>query len=308
MPRPFRFVVYAYGSSSRREWDESARRAEAQGYSALVMPDHFFNLLTPIPALAAAAAVTTTLRIGTIVLANDYRQPALLAKEAATLDLLSDGRLELGIGAGWSVDDYEQAGIPMESPGVRIERMAETLQILRGLWGDGPFDFQGKHYTIRQMDGMPKPLQQPHPPLFIGGTGRRMLQLAAREADIVGFLPQTRPHGGHEWAGSTYELLETQLGWVREAAGARFADLELSHVAFRAIVTDNRARVLEELAPAYGMTPEQLGESPEFQIGSVDQIVERLEEQRERFGLSHLEVNSAEATEFAPVVARLAGR
>lgn len=308
MPRPFRFAVYAYEASSRHEWEETARRTEAQGYDALVMPDHFFNVLTPIPALAFAAAVTTTLRIGTIVLANDYRQPALLAKEAATLDLLSDGRLELGIGAGWSQNDYEHAGIPMEPAGVRIDRLTETLQILRGLWADGPFDFQGQHYSIRQMDGRPKPLQKPHPPIFIGGTGLRMLQLAGREADIVGFVPRNFPRGGHDWAESTNEMVETQVGWVREAAGARFDAIELSHVAFRAIVTDHRSSVLEDLAPSLGLMPDQLSESPDFQIGSVDQIVERLQEHRERFGISHIEVNANEASGFAPVVARLAGR
>ena len=216
MQRPFRFAVFAYEAASRQDWEEKARRVEALGYAILVMPDHFLNPLTPVPALAAAAAVTTTLRIGTIVFANDYRHPALLAKEAATLDLLSDGRFEFGLGAGWFQKEYERAGIPFDPPGRRIERMQEALTIFKGLWSEEPLTFQGTHYAIAGLDGTPKPVQKPHPPIFIGGTGRRMLQLAGQEADIVGFIPKTLPGGGHDWLASTPELLTEQIGWVRE--------------------------------------------------------------------------------------------
>jgi probable F420-dependent oxidoreductase len=308
MPRPFRFAVYAYDAGSRREWEEKVRRVEALGYATLVMPDHFLNPLTPVPALAAAAAVTTTLRVGSIVFANDYRHPALLAKEAATLDLLSDGRFEFGIGAGWYQTEYEQTGIPFDPPGVRVDRMEEALRIIRALWGEGPVEFRGEHYAIAGLEGTPKPVQQPHPPIFIGGTGKRMLRLAGREADIVGFNPKPLPRGGHDWAGSTLAAREEQIGWVREGAGERFDRIELSMVAYRAIVTDRPREAAAEIAPQYGVTPEQLLVLPDFAIGSVEAMVERLIAQRERLGVSYIEVSDKEAEDFAPVVARLAGR
>jgi probable F420-dependent oxidoreductase len=307
-PFPFRFAVFAHEAASRQDWEEKARRAEALGYAILVMPDHFLNRLTPVPALAAAAAVTTTMRIGTIVFANDYRHPALLAKEAATLDLLSDGRFEFGLGAGWYQKEYEQAGIPFDPPGRRIERMQEALPIFKGLWSDEPLTFQGTHFAIAGLDGTPKPVQKPHPPIFIGGTGRRMLQLAGREADIVGFIPKTLPGGGHDWLASTPELLSEQIGWVREGAGARFNRLELSMVAFRAIVTDHPHEAASEVARDYDLTPDQVLASPDFLIGSEDEIVESLFSRREQFGVSYLEIGDRDAAGFASVVARLAGR
>jgi probable F420-dependent oxidoreductase len=308
MQRPFRFAVFAYRADSRRDWEEKARRVEALGYAILVMPDHFLNPLTPVPALAAVAAVTTTLRIGTIVFANDYRHPALLAKEAATLDLLSDGRFEFGLGAGWFQKEYEQAGISFDPPGRRIDRMREALTIFKGLWSEEPLTFQGAHYAIAGLDGTPKPVQKPHPPIFIGGTGRRMLQLAGQEADIVGFIPKNLPGGGHDWLASTPELLTEQMGWVREGAGARFDQLELSMVAFRAIVTDHPREASVEVARDHDLTPDQVLASPDFLIGSEDAIVELLLTRRKHFGVSYLEIDDRDATGFAPVVARLAGR
>jgi probable F420-dependent oxidoreductase len=308
MQRPFRFAVFAYEAASRQAWEENARRVEALGYAILVMPDHFMNPLTPVPALAAAAAVTTTLRIGTIVFANDYRHPALLAKEAATLDLLSDGRFEFGLGAGWFQTEYERAGIAFDPPGQRIDRLHEALTIFKGLWSDEPLTFQGTHYAIAGFDGTPKPVQKPHPPIFIGGTGRRMLQLAGQEADIVGFIPKNLPGGGHDWLASTPELLTEQIGWVREGAGARFDRLELSMVAFRAIVTDRPQEAAADVARDYDLTPDQVLASPDFLIGSEDAIVECLLSRREQFGVSYLEIAARDAAGFAPVVARLAGR
>jgi probable F420-dependent oxidoreductase len=308
MQRPFRFAVFAYEAASRQAWEENARRVEALGYGILVMPDHFMNPLTPVPALAAAAAVTTTLRIGTIVFANDYRHPALLAKEAATLDLLSDGRFEFGLGAGWFQTEYERAGIAFDPPGQRIDRLHEALTIFKGLWSDEPLTFQGTHYAIAGLDGTPKPVQKPHPPIFIGGTGRRMLRLAGKEADIVGFIPQNLPGGGHDWLASTPELLTEQIGWVREGAGARFDQLELSMVAFRAIVTDRPREAAAEVARDHDLTPDLVLASPDFLIGSEDAIVECLLSRREQFGVSYLEISARDAAGFAPVVARLAGR
>jgi len=308
MRRPFRFAVFAYEAASRQAWEENARRVEALGYAILVMPDHFMNPLTPVPALAAAAAVTTTLRIGTIVFANDFRHPALLAKEAATLDLLSDGRFEFGLGAGWFQTEYERAGIAFDPPGRRIDRMHEALTIFKGLWSDESLTFQGTHYAIAGLNGTPKPVQKPHPPIFIGGTGRRMLRLAGQEADIVGFIPKNLPGGGHDWLASTPELLTEQIGWVREGAGARFDQLELSMVAFRAIVTDRPREAAAEVARDHDLTPDQVLASPDFLIGSEDAIEECLLSRREQFGVSYLEIAARDAAGFAPVVARLAGR
>ncbi len=308
MRRPFRFAVFAYEAASRQAWEENARRVEALGYAILVMPDHFMNPLTPVPALAAAAAVTTTLRIGTIVFANDFRHPALLAKEAATLDLLSDGRFEFGLGAGWFQTEYERAGIAFDPPGRRIDRLHEALTIFKGLWSDEPLTFQGTHYAIAGLDGTPKPVQKPHPPIFIGGTGRRMLRLSGQEADIVGFIPKNLPGGGHDWLASTPELLTEQIGWVREGAGARFDQLELSMVAFRAIVTDRPREAAAEVARDHDLTPDQVLASPDFLIGSEDAIEECLLSRREQFGVSYLEIAARDAAGFAPVVARLAGR
>jgi probable F420-dependent oxidoreductase len=308
MRRPFRFAVFAYEAASRQAWEENARRVEALGYAILVMPDHFMNPLTPVPALASAAAVTTTLRIGTIVFANDFRHPALLAKEAATLDLLSDGRFEFGLGAGWFQTEYERAGIAFDPPGRRIDRMHEALTIFKGLWSDEPLTFQGTHYAIAGLDGTPKPVQQPHPPIFIGGTGRRMLRLAGQEADIVGFIPKNLPGGGHDWLASTPELLTEQIGWVRQGASARFDQLELSMVAFRAIVTDRPREAAAEVARDHDLTPDQVLASPDFLIGSEDAIEECLLSRREQFGVSYLEIAARDAAGFAPVVARLAGR
>jgi probable F420-dependent oxidoreductase len=308
MTRPFRFAVFAYETTSAADWSEKARRAEGLGYATLVMPDHIFDQLTPVPALAVAAAVTTTLRVGCIVFANDYRQPVLLAKEAATLDLLSDGRFEMGLGAGWYQKEYERAGMRFDPAGTRFARMEEALRVMRLLWGEGPVHFQGAHYTIAGLEGTPKPVQKPYPPLFMGGSGPRMLRLAGREADTVGILPRPLPGGGHDWLASTEAAHREQVSWVREGAGERFDRIELSAVAFRAVISERPADVAATLAPGYGITPEQLLASPDFLIGGETAIVERLLERRERLGISHIEIDDRDAAAFAPVVARLAGR
>src|SRR5689334_20910954 len=229
--RPFRFGVSVHGSRSGAEWRGIARQAEELGYSTLLMPDHLGDQLSPIPALVAAADATSTLRVGSLVFDNDFRHPVMLAKESATLDVLSGGRLELGMGAGWMKPEYEQAGIPFEKPGVRIEKLEESVKIVKGLFADGPVNFAGRHYTITGLEGSPKPVQRPRPPIHIGGGGQRLLTLAAREADIVGFIPRARPDGkSQDVTDGTPEALEQKLTWVREAAGARFADLELGIV------------------------------------------------------------------------------
>jgi probable F420-dependent oxidoreductase len=188
--RKFRFGVQASTPRTAAQWAEQARKIEGLGYTTLLMPDHFADTaFAPMAALPFAAAATTNLRIGMLVLGNDYKHPAVVAKEAATLDVLSDGRLEFGLGAGWMTADYETLGLTYDRPGVRIDRLAEALAVVKGAWGDGPFDFSGEHYDITAYDGLPKPLQRPRPPILVGGGGAKVLRLAGREADIVGINP-----------------------------------------------------------------------------------------------------------------------
>ena len=223
-------------------WAEQARRAEDLGYSALLMPDHFGDQLAPVPALAAAAAATSTLRLGSLVFGNDYRHPVVLAKEAATLDVLSQGRFELSLGAGWMRTDYEQAGITYDSPKVRVERFEEAVQVVQGLLRtDGPFSFAGAYYRVSEHTLLPRPAQRPGPPLIIGGGGRRVLSFAARHADIVSINVNLREGtGGPETApNASPERTREKVSWVREAAGDRYDDLELNALIGFVMITDD---------------------------------------------------------------------
>ena len=307
--RPFTFVVQEHHAESARQWRERARAIESMGYKALYLPDHFDGQPSPIAALMAAADATATLRIGSLVFDNDYRHPVVLAKEAATLDLLSDGRLDLGLGAGWLVKDYERSGIPYDSPGTRIDRLEEAIKIFKGLFADGKFSFQGKHYTINGLDGLPKPVQKPYPRFLIGGGGRRILSLAAREADIVHLnynLREGRMSPQLVRTGAA-DATEEKVAWVKEAAGARFEHIELGMTIFRASVTDDREAVANAVAPATQLEPREVLEMPHVLIGTIDQMVEDLQARRERFGFSHIAVPGDMADALAPVVERLAG-
>ena len=308
-PRPFRFGVMAANARSAAEWTETARKAEDLGYSALLMPDHFGDQLSPIAALSTAAAVTETLRVGALVFANDFRHPAVLAKEAATLDLLSEGRLEVGVGAGWMTEDYAWTGIAQDRPGVRIDRMIEAIEVLRGLWGDEAFSFEGDHYTISEMNGMPKPVQQGGPPLVVGGGGKRVLSTAARLANIVGVNPNVGEGtiGPEAIASMSADATEEKLGWVRAAAGDRFDDIEISILKFVTIITDARDVVAGKVGGGMGMDAETILASPHTLIGSAAQIADELIEQRERWQGSYVTVQSDALESFAPVVAAVAG-
>jgi probable F420-dependent oxidoreductase len=309
-PRPFRFGVQLSSAGSAADWAGLAREAESLGYSTLFIPDHFGDQLAPAPALAAAAAATTELRVGTLVLDNDYRHPVINAMDMATVDLLSGGRLELGIGAGWMASDYEQSGITMDDAATRVDRLAEGLTVLKGLFAPGPFSFQGKHYRIAELDGQPRPVQQPHPPFIVGGGGPRVLALAAREADIVGVNPAIRSGradraASHDGAAA---VTDRKLGWVREAAGERYADLELQMLLFACVITDDRAGTIEAMAPLFGLSPEDVDDYPHAWVGSVDQIADDLVARRERWDVSYLVVQGPDAMRAAaPVVARMAG-
>ncbi len=294
---------------SSAEWTETANKAEDLGYSALLMPDHFGDQLAPIAALATAAAVTKTLRVGALVFANDFRHPAYLAKEMATLDLLSDGRLEVGMGAGWMTTDYEQTGMAHDRAGIRIDRMIEGITVLQGLWGEEAFSHDGDHYTISEMKGLPKPLQAGGPPIIIGGGGKRVLSTAARMADIVGVNPNVGEGvvGPEAVKSMSADATEEKLGWVRDAAGDRFHDIEISILKFVTIVTDDREAAAEKVGGGMGMDAATILASPHTLVGSVHEIVEELIEQRERWQGSYVTVQSDAIDSFAPVVAALAG-
>jgi probable F420-dependent oxidoreductase len=279
------------------------------GYATLYLPDHFGDQVGPIAGLMAAADATTTLRVGSLVFDNDYRHPVVLAKEAASLDLLSDGRFDFGIGAGWMISDYEQSGIPFDSAGTRIERMAEALTIFKRFFAGGEFSFEGKHYAIKGLEGAPAPVQKPHPPIVIGGGGRKMLELAAREADTVNVnfdLREGKPGRRLAQTGLA-SVTDEKLGWIREAAGKRLEQIELGVWTFMANVTDDRDSVADMLAPAMGFDPADVLEVPHFMLGTADQIAEDIIARRERYGISHIVIPGDAADSLAPVVKRLAG-
>ncbi len=280
------------------------------GYSGLYLPDHFDEQPGPIAALMSAADATSKLRIGSLVFDNDYRHPWVLAKEAATLDLLSDGRLDLGLGAGWLVADYEMAGIPYDPAGIRIERLEEALKLIKGFFAGKPFSFSGKHYSIKDGEGSPSPVQKPHPPILLGGGGRRMLSFAARQADLVHInynLNEGRINPKLVRTGMA-EATQEKLGWVKEAAGERFDSIELGFTVFFANITDDRDSLASAMAPSMGFEPRDVLEMPHFLIGTLGQIEEDLRVRRERYGFTDVILPGDAADDLAPIVERLAGR
>src|SRR5882672_932529 len=249
--RSFRFGVNVWHARSRAEWVEKARKIEDLGYDTLTMPDHLTDLIAPMPALVSAAEATKSLRVGTNVLNNDLRHPVLVAREAAAVDLLTDGRLQLGLGAGSIRSEYDQTGLGFDRGGVRVERLAEAVAIIKGLLKGEEVTFAGRHYRVTGHTIAPLPIQRPHPPILIGGNGPRLLSLAAREADIVGFSGITFRRGGAappDLSGWRVSIVDERVRLVREAAGAeRYERLELSALVQRVVVTDNRQKAAEEL-------------------------------------------------------------
>jgi probable F420-dependent oxidoreductase len=309
--RKFRFGVMCSHAASATDFREKARKAEALGYSTLFVPDHFIDHpLAPMPAMAATAAVTDTLRVGSLVLANDYKHPVVLAREAATLDLLSDGRLELGLGAGWMTADYEKAGFELDRPGVRVGRLEESVTVVKGLMADGPFTFHGKHYTVTDLDGEPKPVQRPHPPFIIGGGAPKILALAAREAAIVGINANLRggvaisDDAAHSMTGAA---TDHKLDLLRAAAGDRFDDLEIQSFVGFTNFTDDRSSLAEMMAGAFGVTPDQALETPVVLAGTIEQMIDDLRARRERWSMSYVVVGVDVMEQFAPAVSELAG-
>jgi probable F420-dependent oxidoreductase len=291
----------------------TAKRAEAMGYSVLMITDHLLEQLAPIPAMTAIAAATERLRIGTFVLNNEFRHPAVLAQDLATIDVLSGGRLEVGIGAGWNLPEFVAIGVPFEPVPARVARLVEGVAVLKGCFADGPFSYAGQTYTIREYDGLPKPVQKPHPPFMIGGGGRRTLELAAREADIVSLAPRTLTGERGDPRSITFAATGEKIEWVRAAAGDRFDALEFNMYPSSSpvIITDHAraeaAKVHDRLLKrtGYELTEDEILDSPHIFIGSVDGLVAKFRDLRERLGISS--IMTGEIDELAPVVERLVG-
>jgi len=311
-PRKFRFAAQLSKApeGTARSWADQARKAEGLGYSTLLVPDHFGDQLAPMPALMAAADATSALRVGALVFDNDYRHPLMLAKEAATLDLLSGGRLELGLGAGWMRTDYEQSGIVYDPPAVRVDRFAEGVAVITGLLGsEEPFSFSGKHYTITDHTLLPRPVQRPRPPLILGGGGRRVLTIAGQWADIVSINVDLRAGtGGVEAApNASPDATRRKIAWVKEAAGKRFDDVELNCLIGFAIITDDRQKIIDAMAPTFGLDPSDAVHVPLALIGTLDEMAEELQWRREEYGISYFSIEADCWESLAPIVSRLAG-
>jgi probable F420-dependent oxidoreductase len=308
-PHPFRFGIDCQATFEGRSFAETAKEAESLGYSTLFVPDHFDEGLGPIAAMATAAAVTTTLRVGALVLDCDFRHPAVLSRELATIDLLSGGRLEVGLGAGWKRLDYDRSGIPMDPPKVRVDRMIEHTRVLKALFAGEAVTFHGEHYTITDLDGTPKPHRPGGPPILIGGGGRRVLRFAGSTADIVGVNASI--HSGEIDTAAAHDALperiDEKVGGVRDGAGARFEQLELNAWLAVAQVTDDSATAAEGLGAVFEADPKDVLASPLTLVGDVAEIVDRLQERRERWGYSYTVVPGDQAHAFAPVVAQLTG-
>ena len=325
MPRPFRFAVQAYAPSSGAEWRSIARRTEELGFSSLHLADHVIGAgpalgptnhqvqtIAAIPAMAVAGEVTERIRIGCRVLCIDYRNPVMLAKELATLDQFNEGRTEIGLGAGWLAAEYAAMGIAFERPGVRLDKLEETIALLRASFGDGVLDIAGAHVHAVGFEAEPKPLQRPMPPLIVGGGSRRVLGIAGREADIVSlnFDNSSGMIGAAGVGSSTAERTAEKISWIRAGAGDRFDRLELEIGGYFTVVTaDGAGRdvAAERMGGAFGLTAAEMLDHPHALIGTVDEICDRLVERRERYGISYVTFGASVMEAVAPVVERLTG-
>lgn len=316
---PFRFAVQATNADGGREWRDTVRRVEDLGYTTLFLADHYLGPgpaqreartprqdLAPIAAMAAAAAWSETLRIGCRVFCVDYHEPAVLAKEAATLDLLSDGRLEFGIGAGWSGVEYAAMGLEFDRPGRRIAKLAEVVALIKAHWRGEELDFSGDFVDVHGYAGRPRPVQQPHPPIIIGGGGQRVLTLAGREADIVSI--SSVPFVAQDHDLDPRAVAERRIGFVRTAAGERFGSLDVESSPYFTEITDDPVTVLTRLAKSTGIAADLLRDHPNVLIGTPDHVVETLHSRRESHGVNYVTVQQSQIESFAPVVARLHGR
>jgi probable F420-dependent oxidoreductase len=303
---PFRFGVQTAVAPTMSAWRDQARMAEGLGYSALYVSDHLDDQFEPLVAMTMAAEATSTLHVGSLVLNNDLRNPVVLAKEIATLGLVAEGRVEVGLGAGWLRSDYEQAGIEFDGPAVRVDRLSESLAIMKRLWKEGEATFAGRHYTVRGAGCEPRPALPPR--VIVGGGSRRILKVAAEHADTVGVNTSlaSGQKGGDLASQATFDHYDRCLAWVREGAGDRFTSIELQIVAFATRVVGSR-RAAARTATMLGLPGEDALELPIVLIGTEDEVCERLLERRERWGFTNIVVPGEAMESFAPVVARLAG-
>jgi probable F420-dependent oxidoreductase len=309
---PFRFAAQLSFAPDRTAagWAAQARKVEDLGYSTLLMPDHFGDQLAPVPALMAAADATSSLRIGALVHDNDYKHPVVLAKELATLDVLSGGRLEIGLGAGWMRTDYEESGIEYDAPAMRVDRFEEGVAVITGLLEtDAPFSFKGSHYKVTEHHLLPRPVQTPRPPLIIGGGGKRVLGIAGRMADIVSINVNLRggTAGPEVASDATPAQTHKKIEWVRQAAGDRFDQLELNTLVGFVLETDDRQSIVDAMAPAIGIDPADALHVPLALIGTTEQMEEELHWRRENYGLSYFSFESSSWETIGSLVSKLAG-
>jgi probable F420-dependent oxidoreductase len=307
--RPFRFAIHTGGDVPPADWPAFARRVEQLGYTALYLTDHMTRQLAPMPALAAAAAATSTLRLGTYVLANDFRHPLLVAREAATLDRLSDGRLELGLGAGWMRSDYRQLGLPYQRPGIRISRLFESVELVLRLLAGETVTYHGTYYALEGAHVGPLPIQRPHPPLILGGGGPRMLRFAAQHAQIVSLAPRMSTAGRPMLRGVTEGAAERAAELVREAAGARRDRIDIDVFVADVGVVGGAAPVAASVgARVKSAGPALIGGSPHLLYGTLPQLRGAMLRRRERAGINAYGVPMRAMEALAPLVAELAGR
>ncbi|HEY7738313.1 MAG TPA: TIGR03621 family F420-dependent LLM class oxidoreductase [Candidatus Limnocylindria bacterium] len=305
--RPFRFGVTSSVADRGDAYLDRARRAETLGYAVLLVTDHLTRQLSPIPALAGAAAVTTSLRIGSYVFANDFRHPLLLAREAATVDVLSGGRLEFGLGAGWRVSDYTQLGVPYDPPGQRIDRMQEALGIIQRLFAGETVTHVGAAYRVHGARLSPAPVQAPIP-VMLGGGGPRLLGIAAERADIISFIPQFSPSGRPIIRQATESALADKVATVRAAAGERFDRIELSVFLGAAGMVGSGTSVPASVVAGGMATAAGLADSPYVLAGTRARLRDVLERRRERLGISYYVIPGPAMEAMAPLVEDLAGR
>jgi probable F420-dependent oxidoreductase len=299
--------VTARWAGGGTRWREFARRAEGQGYDVLLVTDHMGPQVAPIPAMMAAADATTTLRVGSFVFSNDYRNPLMLAKEIATIDVISGGRVELGIGAGWNVSDYRQMGIAYDAPAVRVARLEEAVHLLDRLLREEVVDHKGTYYDLRDARLLPRPIQRPRPPFMIGGGSARTLRLAARRADIVSFAPSIDPHGRPRPRSLTTGGLRQRIAQLRRYAGDRASAIELNVWLFDAGVSDHARSLGRAVATIAKRSANALVGSPFLLYGTRASLRDLLRERRAELGLSYISIPGQAMDEFAPIVQELRG-
>ena len=307
--RPMRFATQAGSAPSGQEWIDRAKRLEALGYDTLAMPDHMIGgAWAAMPALAVAATVTQKLRVGTLVIDNDFRNPTVFARECATIDVLTNGRFELGIGAGWLDRDYQSTGIRFDRGRVRVARLAEAVTLMKRLFTEEQVTFSGEYYRVEKAECRPKPVQRPHPPFLIAGGGPDILALAGREANIVAIVV-----AGITGAGKTppekfrLETMREQIAVLREAAGARFGGIELS-MFLDCTLTDDREKTIAEMAEKGKVEPDAVRNNAYRGIGTLREIRDHIVRVRDAIGVTYFCLRGPDVESFGPIVSELTGR